>query len=149
MIRFLRNLFFHDWPLKLFSLTLAILTWLAVSISQRQKAVPVPGTLNLAEKPFFDLPISFVSRNADVSGYKADPNELDVTFQGSKDLLDRLDRADVHILVDLSDTVLRTPQRLPVEIIAPAGITYVRVRPDNLVKVTPPAGNGKPPQKPE
>ena len=137
MIQFLRNFFFHDWLLKLFSLTLAILTWLAVSFSLRQRVVPVPGPANVVEKTFYDLPVAVISENSDVSGFKVEPRELDVTLQGNERLLAQVPRNEVRVLVDLSDVVLKTAQQLPVQVVAPAGITYVRVKPDNLVKVSP------------
>jgi len=138
MIRFLRNFFFRDWLLKLFSLTLAILTWLAVSFSIRQRVVPVPGPLSLAEKTYFDLPVVIVAHDRDVSQYTAEPAELDVTLQGSENALEQLPRTSVKVIVDLSDTLLKSAQQLPVEVITPPGITHVRVKPDNLVKIVPP-----------
>ena len=138
MIRFLHNLFLHDWPLKLFSLALAVLTWLAVSFSLRQHVEPVPGVQSLSEKTCYDVPVSIVSRNADVSRFKAEPQEVDVTFQGSEAALKEMSRASVRVIVDLTGTILNSPQELPVEVIAPAGITHVGIKPANLVRIIPP-----------
>lgn len=139
MIRLLRILFVQDWPLKLFSLILGVLTWLAVYFSLRQHVQPVPGTQSLFSKTYVDLPVTVVSADADVSGFKVFPSEVDVTFQGRKEALEELPRSSFHVLVDVSGTVLKAPQQLPLEIIAPSGISYVRVAPDNLVQVIPPA----------
>jgi YbbR domain-containing protein len=99
----------------------------------------VPGTVSLAEKTYFDLPVNILSQSTDVSGFKAEPSEVDVTFQGSEAALAQLPRTNVRVIVDLTGVVLRTPQQLPVEVIAPAGITHVRIKPENLVRITPPA----------
>jgi YbbR domain-containing protein len=141
MIGFLRNFFFRDWLLKLFSLTLAILTWLAVSFSLKQRVTPVPGTLNVSEKTYFDVPVTIVSRDMDVSRFKADPSKVDVTLQGSEAILQQLPKTSVRVLVDVSGTVLKQPQKMPVEIITPAGVAHVRTRPDNLVQISPPIGS--------
>lgn len=139
MIRWLYNFFVRDWLLKLFSLTLAVLTWLAVTFSLQQRVVPVPDAVSLGEKTYFDLPVTILSQGVDVSGYKAQPAELDVTFQGTEAALTRLPRASVRVIVDLSGVVLKTPQQMPVEVIAPAGITHVRIKPENLVQIIPPS----------
>lgn len=138
MIRFLRDFFFRDWLLKLFSLALAVLTWLAVSFSLRQRVVPVTGSGNLAEKTYFDLPVTIVSRSADVSRFKSDPAEVDVTLRGNEAALEQLPRTSIRVIVDLSDAVIKTAQSLPVEVVAPAGIAHVRIKPENLVQVIPP-----------
>jgi YbbR domain-containing protein len=138
MIRLLRTIFVHDWPLKLFSLLLAVLTWLTVHFSLRQQVVPVPGNQSLSAKTYFDLPVTIVSANMDVSSYKVEPKEVDVTFQGSKEALEEFPRSSFRIIVDLSGTVLKAAQQLPVEVIAPAGITYAHIAPESLVRVIPP-----------
>lgn len=138
MIRFLRNFLFRDWLLKLFSLTLATLTWLAVSFSLRQRVVPVPDAVNLAEKPYFDVPVTIVSHNQDVSMFKTDPSEVDITLRGNKTVLEQLPKSDLRVIVDLTGAGLKQAQPMPVEVIAPAGITYVRISPSNLVQILPP-----------
>jgi YbbR domain-containing protein len=148
MIRQIRNFFFRDWLLKLFSLTLAVLTWLAVKFSIQQRVVPVPGAVSVVEKTYFDLPVTILSHTRDVSGFKAQPAEVDVTVQGTEDALRRLPRNNVRVIVDLSDVVLNSTQELPVEVIAPSGITHVRVKPENLVQIIPPP-TPKPESKPE
>jgi len=138
MIRFLRKLFFGDWMLKLFSLTLAILTWLAVSFSIRQKVVEVPGTPTVSERTYYDLPVVILSDAGATKGFKARPSEVDVTVQGTETTLENLPRKDIRVLVTLPNLTTTNTQMVPVQIITPAGVTHVRIEATNIVEVIPP-----------
>jgi len=143
MIRFLHNFFFRDWLLKVFSLALAVLTWLAVSFSLRQKVVEVPGVPAISERTYYDLPVVILSASGVPSGYKAKPSELNVTVQGNEAVLENLPGKNIRVLVDMSHSTLTNVRTRPVEVITPAGVTHVRIEPTNLVEIIPP-----PPPKP-
>jgi YbbR domain-containing protein len=138
MIHSLKNLFVRDWPLKVFSLALATLTWLAVSFTLKQGVAPVPGRPSVSERTYYELPVLIVSRSGNVAGYQATPKKLDVTVQGDEAVLKSLSGRNVKVIVDLSETTLKSTTKLPVEIVTPAGVTQVKIEPAGLVEVTPP-----------
>jgi YbbR domain-containing protein len=138
MIHLLHYLFIRDWPLKLFSLALATLTWLAVSISGRENTVKVPGMPNLAERTYYDLPVLVVATAADVHDFRVKPSEVDVTVQGEKAVLDNLQGRQIRVLVDLTTLVQTNGMKRRIEVITPPGVTHVRIEPDE-VEIIPPA----------
>jgi YbbR domain-containing protein len=138
MKQFFRNLILGDWLLKLFSLMLALLTWIAVSDSLRKKAVEVPGKPDLAEKHYFDLPVRIVSGSADVHDYKLKPSEVNVKLQGDKNTMLAVERRMIHVQVDLTNLTITNGTRRPVEVIPPAGTMAVEIQPGEI-EVIPPA----------
>src|SRR5438270_6882157 len=104
MIGFLHRVFFEDLPLKLFSLGLAILTWLTVWFAIQRQVSPSmlpPGT---KEKilTFANLPVSVLSSAGDVHTLRVDPKEVQVTVQGDSRMLSTVKSKDIRVLVDLT-----------------------------------------------
>lgn len=144
MREFLRNLVFGDWLLKFFSIALAILTWLAVSFSLQQKPVAVPGKPDLAEQPYYDVPVTVVSGNADVHDFKIKPSEVDVvTVQGDKTIVDKLERRHIRVQVDLTGVAPTNGLRKRIDVITPPGVTCMRVLPEEVEIIFPPAPEPK------
>lgn len=139
MMRFLKNLIVHDWPLKVFSLALAILTWLAVSFTLKQRVVPVADSPNVSKRTYYELPVMIVSRTGSAAGYQALPKKLDVTVQGDEAVLKSLSGRSFKVLVDVSDATFKTSTKLPVEVVTPAGVSQVKIEPEGFVIVTPPS----------
>jgi hypothetical protein len=132
MIPFLQKLVLHDFWLKLFSLVLAILMWFTV-----KTALAPPGQLIL------DLPVMSVveaSSGAESSEFSIYPKMVSVTLQGDPRALDRLHKQDVRVRIDL--TGLRTSHdlRCPVEVSTPAGISFLRVEPEEIEVTARPGG---------
>jgi YbbR domain-containing protein len=147
MMNFLKDLFLRDWLLKLFSLTLAILTWLAVSFSLRRSVDRVAGTENAAERTYYELPVTILSHSGIAPGIQVSPKELDVTVRGEESILKTLSGKSIKVIVDLSELATNAVQRLPVEVITPPGVTQVKIDPDSFVEVTrptPPRANPNP-----
>jgi YbbR domain-containing protein len=138
MTKLLHYLFVRDWMLKFFSLALAVLTWLAVSFSLRQKVVEVPGHPAVSERTYYDLPVLIVSAAADVHDFRVKPAEVDVTVQGEETLLNNLQSRHIRVLVDLSNVATTNALKKRIEVVAPSGITHVRIEPDE-VEIIPPA----------
>jgi YbbR domain-containing protein len=144
MREFLRNLVFGDWLLKIFSLALAILTWLAVSFSLQQKPGAVPGKPDLSEQPYYDVPITVVSGSADVHDFKTRPSEVDVvTVQGEKTVIQKIERRFIRLQVDLTGATLTNGLKRRVEVITPPGVTCMRVLPEEVEIVLPPVPETK------
>ena len=138
MKQYFRNLIFGDWLLKLFSLMLALLTWLAVSDSLRKKAVEVPGRPDIAEKSYFDLPVRIVSGTGDMHEYKLKPSEVNVKLQGDKNIMQAIERRMIRVQVDLTGIAVTNETRRPVEVIPPAGTMAIEVQPVEVEVIPPP-----------
>lgn len=138
MRRFLHILIFGDWLLKLFSISLAILTWLAVSIPLRQKPVEVPGKPDLSERPFFDVPVVLVSSDSDVRAFKVRPSEVNVTVRGASNLLENLKRENIRVQVDLTSAESVPGLRRRLDVITPQGVAAMTIEPEQ-VEIIPPA----------
>ena len=143
MRQFARNLIFGDWLLKAFSLALAILTWLAVSISHRQKPVVVPGNQDISERPFFDVPVAVVSSDGDVHGFKVKPSEVNLTVRGASNLLENLERRHVRVQVDLTATDITPGMKRRLDVIAPVGVASMVVEPAEVEIILPPVPEPK------
>ena len=135
----LRSLIFdHIW-LKLFSLVLATLIWLAIRSNlvstESQHASRVlgePTVRKLARLPVFLL--------QDSTGHQpvvVEPSFVDVSVRGSDFRLAELRASDVHVFVRLTEG--RTAGSFPVEVRAPNGITVFLITPASVqVKPSPP-----------
>jgi hypothetical protein len=138
MIKFLYDLFVRDWPLKLFSLALATLTWFDVSFSIRKDVVPVPNLQSTGKRVFFDLPVIVTSSTADVQRFRVKPAEVDVTVQGDSRTLQSLQGSQIRVFVDLtgidSDTT-NSPRTL--QVCTPPGVTYTRTSPERVAVMLP------------
>ena len=145
MRQFIRTLIFGDWLLKIFSFTLATLTWLAVSFSQRQKPVDVHGRPDLSGNKFRDVPVLVVSGSADVHELKVSPSEVDlVTLQGERTIMDNLERKHIHIQIDLTGITITNGMKRRVDVITPPGVTCMSVDPEEVEIILPPAAESKP-----
>lgn len=139
MIGFLRHLLLHDFWLKLFSFALAVLLWLVVSFAI-QRNVPATG-LNLMppqKRLFSGLPVVIMSSAQDVRSFKVDPKEVEVTVQGEAGTLNALTPKDIHALVDLTGIEAAHDLRARIEVTTPAGVTHVKVQPDQVQVIFPP-----------
>jgi len=144
MREFFRNLFFGDWLLKIFSLALAVLTWLAVSFYLQQKPGAVPGKPDLSEQPYYDVPITVVSGSGDVREFKTRPSEVDVvTVQGEKAIINKIERRFIRLQVDLTGATLTNGLKGRIEVITPPGVTCMRVLPEEVEIILPPVPEPK------
>jgi hypothetical protein len=137
MISFLRNLLFHDFWLKLFSLALAVLIWLTVWFA-RGKNVFATFTNRGAEQNYFNVPVLVILPAADIRNVQVNPSVVAVTLQGEPGRLRELKTKEIHAQVDLTGIESARGLHLQVEIILPPGITYTRVIPNEVEVIIPP-----------
>ena len=138
MINFLRDLLFKDAALKVFSLILAIMTWLALSSIQ-------PGLTNSTSNPgpfygqltFFNVEVVILSSATDVHDYKVEPKTVDVTVEGDAKVIKGLESKDVRAMVDLTGFQGGADVRKRIEVSTPAGVKQVRVKPPEVRVVYP------------
>ena len=130
MIGLLRKLVFKDFLLKLFSLAMAILIWLLVSIAIRQQpssagsAGPLP-----AGRTFYNLPLGILWATNQMRQFLVSPREVEVTVQGDTNALEKLQPADLRAVVVLTGTEPAGAMSKKIEVAAPPGVSYVRVVP--------------------
>jgi YbbR domain-containing protein len=137
MIRFLRSLFFEDLALKLFSLGLAVLTWVTVWIAIQREVSPVTALAGMKEKTFVNLPVSVLSSAGDVHSFRVEPKEVQVTVQGDSRVLSAVKSKDIRVLVDLTGIEPIVGLRKRIEVSTPPGVTHVRVIPEEVLVISP------------
>lgn len=127
--RWLNDLLFADWGLKLLALTITLGLWFAVT-GQR-----VPTTARLRKVPlFFVLPTDM-----EISNEPRD--EVDLTLRGSKRVLDTIKSGDVSLSYDASSykpgerVVQLTPNNITLQLpegVSPEGLTVERLEPGSV-----------------
>jgi YbbR domain-containing protein len=138
MIPFLENLILKDFWLKLFSLALAGLIYFTVNIAIKNDISPVASlSLSPTEQLMIrELPIVVLTSADEMRGFTIAPKTADVTLQGDAASLRNLRKQEIRVVVDLSDPGALQGSRRKIEVSTPAGISHVRVDPQE-VQVTP------------
>jgi YbbR domain-containing protein len=138
MIPFLRDLIFHDFLLKLFSLALAVLIWFTVTEIQKESS-PLPRlSMNSEIRTFSNLPVVVMSAAQDVRSFKVYPSEVEVTVQGDSKILKSITSKDIRVIVDLTGVEGSGGLRKRIEVSTPSGVTHVRVEPQEVEVRFPP-----------
>jgi YbbR domain-containing protein len=139
MITFLRDLIFSDFWLKLFSFGLAVLIWFTINMAVQKEVSPAaPLTLAPTEQRVIpNLPVIIMSSAEDVRSFRVNPKEVEVTVQGDLKILNQLQNKDIRVLVDLSGIGAAHDLRKRIEVSTPAGVTHVRVEPEEVQVIFP------------
>jgi len=132
----MRDLLLKDLGWKLFSLLLAGFIWLTV----HKIIVPQAAEISPASIPvtFGGVAVSVVGSFPTTPLYQINSNSVSVTVAGPKEVMDVLQKNQIHALIFLSD--MDDPTResmLPVSVAMPQGVTLSRVEPA-AIHVTPP-----------
>ena len=139
MIAFLRRLIFHDFWLKLFCVALAVLTWLVLHFAALDKRGPQGiALLHLEQTTFPSIPVLVVSSAEDVRSVRVNPKEVAVTVQGDAKTISSVQARDIRVLVDLTGIQAAHDLKKRIEVSTPAGVTHVRVDPEEVQVVFPP-----------
>ena len=132
MITLLRHLVLDDFWLKLFSLALAVLIWVTVTfVSQKDAGIEQRV---LSKK----LPVTILASAEDVHNFRVSPSEVAVTVQGNPRILQNLQINDIRAIVDLTGVGAARDLRKRIEVSVPAGISQVRVTPEEVQVIFPP-----------
>ena len=142
MISFLRDLLVKDFFLKLFSLSLAVLIWITVSLAIQKEVSPAAGLVltTTSRRTYSNLPVVIMSSASDVRTFRVNPNEVEVTVEGDAKKLDTLQPKDIHVIVDLTGIESSRGLTKRIEVSTPAGITHVLVAPQEVEIIIPPKG---------
>jgi YbbR domain-containing protein len=140
MIQFLRELIFKDAMLKLFSLALAVLTWVALSSIQRGSTPASNVSLYSGQVTFYNVEVVILSSASDVHDYRVEPKTVEVTIEGDSKVLQTLESKNVRAMVDLTGLASGAEVTRHIEVSTPAGVRKVKVTP-NDVRVLFPSGH--------
>lgn len=117
----IRSLILDHLGLKMFSLILGTLIWLAVRTN-------FAGPTTEADRTFVNRPILVLTDTAEHSALVVNPNQASVTVRGSASLMQLLKDEDIHVFVRLSEKQHLTSE-LPVHVHVPAGAAVVLLTP--------------------
>src|SRR5207245_728186 len=94
MIATIRDIFVHDFWLKLFSVLLEVLIWLTVWLFAIRKDVSPATALNNARMEqhiFYNVPVLVMSAAADVRDFKVSPGEVTIRVRGESKKVQELE----------------------------------------------------------
>ena len=142
MIEFLRNLILKDLLLKLFSLTLAVSIWFTVSWAIQKEVSPAAALTSstVERRTYSNLPVVIMSSASDVRSFRVNPSEVEVTVEGAPKILQQLQSKDIKVIVDLTGVEAARDLTKKIEVSTPAGVTHVRVAPQEVQVIIPPRG---------
>lgn len=129
MIRFLRELVFKDTLLKVFSLILAVLTWMALSYIQREGSPASTAGLPSTKITFSNVEVVILSSASDVHDFKVEPKTVEVTVEADVKTIEGLESKAIRAMVDLTGLESGVDVRKRIEISTPPGVKHVKVAP--------------------
>jgi YbbR domain-containing protein len=86
---------------------------------------------------FYNLPITIISSAADVRDFKVEPHEVELAVRGDAKTLQSLQSKDIRIYVDLTTFDPKTDRTKRIEVATPAGVSHVRVTPNEVQVILP------------
>jgi YbbR domain-containing protein len=133
----LRELVFHNFWLKLFSLVLAILVWFAIHVLVTEGNTMVAKTFvrSVSSETFQSVPVRVLKMPGDKRSYEISPTEVSVTVTGDSAALRDLEKDKLVAYIDLSSTKVNPVawadkvRTETVHLHVPVNITVVRVIP--------------------
>jgi hypothetical protein len=132
-----RDLVFHNLWLKIISLLLATLVWMAAR-TQIEGNRPVPTAFAASDVPrgFTNLTVLVLASPADPRVFQVEPGSVSVRVGGPAVLLNQLLDTEIGVFV-------RTPhgaaESVPVQVTVPKGINVMQVRPEAVLVIVKPA----------
>jgi YbbR domain-containing protein len=91
---------------------------------------------NLAQRTFLKLPVVVLSSAEGVGEIQIHPQEVEVTIEGEPRTLQNVQSKDIRAIVDLTG-IKAAELRKRIEVSTPAGVTHVRVAPQEVEIVYP------------
>lgn len=137
MIDYLRDLFFKDFWLKLFSFALAVLLWFIIYFA-RDFSPGTPLRIATEKRTFSQLPVDILSSAEDVRSFRVNPKEVEVTVQGDPRILKGLQPKEIRVLVDLTGISAAHDLRKRIQVSTPPGVTYTHASPEEVQIIFPP-----------
>ena len=133
MISSLRHLILHNFWLKLFSLGLASLIWLAVHYQIQSDYAPQPRASRTVLRQEVVVPISIIAQPGDGRVFKITPRQATATTVGEEGVLDKMSPKSLVLFVDLSDYRGRQPTNQELHVHAPAAVSVIKIEPATVL----------------
>ncbi|HEV7926153.1 MAG TPA: hypothetical protein VGR14_12400 [Verrucomicrobiae bacterium] len=124
----LRHLILHNFWLKLFSIAMATVIWLAIHYS-------IHDELNMNQtlrSEYIRVPISLQTTAGDKRVFRITPEEVVVTAVGKDEALLRATRKDIRVNLDLTDFHAAEPTYKELVADAPADIKVLAISPPTV-----------------
>ncbi|HWD21107.1 MAG TPA: CdaR family protein [Verrucomicrobiae bacterium] len=129
----MRDLIFHNFWLKTFSVALATVIWLAIHYGIQHDETPSETIMNrLSARQLFRVPVSVVKLPSDARAFKVYPTEVTVAVTGEEPDLGRTSAANLKVFVDLTDFPSNKVVLTPLHAEAPAGVAVRDLRPASV-----------------
>jgi hypothetical protein len=145
MTNWFRALLLQHFWLKLFSLLLAMLLWLAVHASVDRESVGGPAEAREGITNFIARPVLILTDSGAHPAVRIDPPTVDIAVRGGALAISRLDPLDVRAFVRVPDRVdfdgtvqvhVQVPKEASLIMVSPS---IVRVRPNGTGAGAPPS----------
>ena len=136
----MRHFIFHNFWLKVFSVALATVIWLAIYHGIQNDVTPAQTILNrLVARQYLRVPVTIIKLPGDSRIFKLTPDAVIVSIAGDDLDSRRIASSDLRAFVDVTQVPSGTSFMAPVRAEAPSGETVQDVRPANvLVEQNPP-----------
>jgi YbbR domain-containing protein len=131
----MRNLFLHNFGLKLFSLVLATLIWFAIESNLPSDSRFASALGRPAPTREFRRPVGVLVSSVRNQGFTIEPEDVDVVVTGDPAVLRKLHENEIQVYVRLTD-VAQTRGAFRLEVALPAELRLLQVQPSR-VAVTP------------
>ena len=126
----LRDLILHNFWWKLVSLLVAVIVWSTYYISGGRFLDAL--TTDDATSRFEGYRPRLLKRQSDIHRYQFSPEEVTVSFSGTREQLDRMTFKDITVYVDVQDYLVGATNLLAVQVRTPPNVKLVSVTPDRL-----------------
>ena len=127
----LRTIFLHNFWLKVFSVIVATLIWLAVDASLRKGSPPGRYASTDVNRKFARRPVLVMTGAGEHPALMLEPSDVSVLVRGPASALGNLAEQDVQVFLDLKGQ-RELSGDFPVVVHAPPGVTEVHAFPGRV-----------------
>jgi hypothetical protein len=130
----MRHLIFHNFWLKVFSVALATVIWLAIYHGIQNDQNPAQTIINhLAARQFIRVPVSLVKSPGDARLFKITPPAVIVSVSGEDLESHHLTASDLRAFVDVTELPAGKSVLAPIRAEGPAGDSIQDIRPSSVM----------------
>jgi len=127
-----RDLILSNFWLKVFSLVLAVMVWLAIHSNIQTGSLASQNPFRVPDNGEFARPIVLMTAPNDQQGYVVNPLSFNIKVNGDPEVLKKLNPEDIQVYVRLTD-VPNAIGAFPVEVTKlPRNVTLQQVWPSHV-----------------
>lgn len=130
----MRDWITKDFHWKAFSLLMAVGIWLTFS---RPSGTTAAQAVNHVTQPYPNVPVVPISTDANVRSTQIFPQTVSVTISGPPEIMNRVERSEIHAFVNLTGFSSADNLARDVEVALPAGTAIVSVDPPQVAVTIP------------